>query len=355
MSNFGASGLGEDIDLTQDIGPMLCEELRIAMNTDEPEYYEQMERGYRWWPHRLCQRVEARPPVMSHDVAMSRVDIETPILENVESTPSVLKAIAFINRNADLSALLLDEHAGVVSLHASIGAHPQNLHVAAVLGKHAVALQAAVAEIFRPRLGEMLGGDPIEPELPGGGHRQNGDPMLDVIDDLHVPIRDKVSVFIEHGEFARAESEVAPMVSLMTSAGEDGLTAEFRWGEGPSMPVIMRTIIRSTDGADPTGPSTALFQLMGKERHPRLGNGVLAKLSLPSHIEPEDGPKHANALNCWERTQDVYGHQLGAWTCADSTLTHVTFASNFCWFPGAASVLMQNDAMRTLYMSGLMT
>ena len=72
MSNPGASGLGEDIDLTQDIGPMLCEELRIAMNTDEPEYYEQMERGYRWWPHRLCQRVEARPPVMSHDVAMSR-------------------------------------------------------------------------------------------------------------------------------------------------------------------------------------------------------------------------------------------------------------------------------------------
>ena len=355
MSSSGTGSFGPVSDMTQDIGPMLCEELRVAMNTVEPEYYEQMERGYRWWPHRLCQRVEARPAVMSHDVAMSRVDIETPILENVESTPSVLEAIAFINRNADLSALLLDEHAGVVSLHASIGAHPQNLHVAVVLGKHAVALQAAVAEIFRPRLGEMLGGDPIEPELPGGGHRQNGDPMLDVIDDLHVPIRDKVSFFIEHGEFARAELEVGPMVSLMTSAGEDGLTAEFRWGEGPSMPVIMRTIIRSTAGADPTGPSTALFQLMGKERHPRLGSGVLAKLSLPPNIEQSDGPKHANALNCWERTQDVYGHQLGAWTCAGTTLTHVTFFSNFCWFPGAASVLMQNDAVRTLHMSGLMT
>ncbi len=153
MSTFPASGFGDAVDLTQDIGPAVCEEIRIAMNTDEPEYHEPLERGYRWWPHRLCQRVEARPPVMSHDVAMSRVDIETPILENVESTPSVLEAIAFINRNADLSALLLDEHAGVVSLHASIGAHPQNLHVAAAFGKHAVALQAAVAEIFRSRLG----------------------------------------------------------------------------------------------------------------------------------------------------------------------------------------------------------
>ena len=174
-----------------------------------------------------------------------------------------------------------------------------------------MSLQAAVAEIFGPRLGEMLGGDPIEPELPGGGHRQNGDPMLDVIDDLHVPIRDKVSVFIEHDEFARAESEVGAMVSLMTSAAVDGLTAEFRWGEGPSMPVIMRTIIQSTDGADPTGPSTALFQLMGKERHPRLGNGVLAKLSLPSHIEPEDGPKLAKCKADDEGNGEVAKELLG--------------------------------------------
>jgi hypothetical protein len=59
--------------LTQDIGPAVCEEIRIAMNTDEPEYHEPLERGYRWWPHRLCQRVEGslgfigHPPYSTHN------------------------------------------------------------------------------------------------------------------------------------------------------------------------------------------------------------------------------------------------------------------------------------------------
>jgi hypothetical protein len=292
---------------------------------------------------------------MSHDVATTRVDIETPLLENVEATPSALEAIASFNRVADLSACLLDEKTGVVSLFASVAAHPQNLQVAETFGKHVASLQAAAGEVWWSVLAERLGsGDPIEPPLPGGGHRAEPDEMTGVIQDLHTPVADAPSFFVEHDEFQRAESEVAAYVSLMTSTADDALTSEFPWGEEPSMPAIMQGIIRRTTGAGPTGPSTALFQLSGAERHPLLGNGMLAKLAIPPHIEPEDGPKHANALNCWERSQEVYSHQFGAWTSAGTTLTHVTFASNFCWFPGAASVLMQSDAMRALYMSGLM-
>jgi len=343
------------VDLAQDVGPSLCESIRAGMMTEEPEYFERTARGYRWWPHRFCQRIEARAAVVSHGVAVCRVDVETPVLENVESTPEALARLAAINEEADLSAAILDEDTGVVSFFASVSAHAQNREVADSLAKHAVSLQAALAERMRPKLVELFGqGRLIEPELPGGGFRSEADEMTRVIPLLHAPHAANPSAFVEHDEFERANMEVASLVSVLTSVGEHGLTAEFKWGEGPSQPAILQALRRHADGADPTGPSTSLYRMYA-HYHNRLGNGAAATLSLPCDVDPQDGPKHANALNAWERSVDVFGHQLGAWTCQDRTLRHVRFLSNFCWFAGIGSVLMQDDAMRSMYMSGLMT
>lgn len=353
---------------TKDVGPLVCESVRKAMQTTETEWHQKLDRGYQWWPHWYRQKITASDKLDSFAVAISKITVETEILKGVSTDDQLYEKLAKLNQDATTSALIYIPESGQIISYSSVQAHEQNLEFASLLAKITAAMQVTEVAANAGQIRSILGGAFQKSETPGGYARKTPDDMTNFALSIVIPAGNTASVFIGE-ECPRADREVGKW-SLLTSASTDGLAAEFEWEKG-SVPTIVQ--IGQSDKDPKT--ETVLLHISAKERHSKMGNGMRIILALPLDVPTEVGPEIANRMNLAERLEMSTGHQYGSWTYLPpfttpeidpfvknnqwlrkdgptGTLLHVAFLPNATYFPGITSILFQSSAMRSRWAKG---
>src|SRR5438046_5835006 len=97
---------------------------------------------------------------------------------------------------------------------------------------------------------------------------------------------------------------------------------------------------------------TSLLQMSTNYANPRLGNGLLIRLSLPNIAYSQDLAQLAISLNiseCNELTRSAF---IGSWcVLGEGRLTYVSFLPNVAYAPGLVSNLCFYMASRSKWVS----
>jgi len=123
-------------------------------------------------------------------------------------------------------------------------------------------------------------------------------------------------------DFAFAAEKLEQLFGVLSTAGDDGLTAELPWEPGALSAM--------------TGDVTSLLTFDASAMHPALGSGLFYKLELPLHFEEDELVFFANRLNEVEFESVDAPPFFGAW-CSQlesGRLCHVGFWPNLLYQPG---------------------
>lgn len=137
-------------------------------------------RGFRWWPHRYCQRIWADAPRRDPELGLvvCRVHAETEVVRGsgfVCPDPGVV-ASGVITADPTMNALIRIEED--FAYHAAVWVHEENLEWTSRLLQMAALLQVTNAEFHGWPLAEALDGDPAFAAHPERGPRPEPDGML---------------------------------------------------------------------------------------------------------------------------------------------------------------------------------
>lgn len=318
-----------------DPGLEVVEHVYAQMQIDD-EWSTFERRGFTWWGHELAQRVWADPPRESFGMDVVRVHAQTRLVRGVATGDATSELLNELNHDATLSALVFDPAHGTIVSECSVYVHEQNVEWLKWLFMHAVAIQAAEATGHAVRLARELGAEIEASGHPSTGRRPEPDGMLAVIRDVYLPNSQQPPPLSER-EF-QAALDLSQGFWVMANAGDTGLTAEFAFsGSVPAIGIALGD--RSSTGF----PETALLTVT-MERHPRLGFGVLGRLTLPNDAyDREAAEQH---LNLAETTAWTSSHLLGAWCFAPLGLTFVTFLPTAACWAGTPVFMVQSMALR---------
>jgi hypothetical protein len=244
------------------------------------------ERGYTWWADGLAQRAWSEPALDDDGIAVSRVFVETDLVEGVSDVATATRVVDDMNGVATGSALVVDPEAGTVRSVASMWVHEQTLEVVARSLSVIGAIQVAVAQDQATLLSPAIGGELALSSHPASGVRPEPDEMLGLIALVRMNGQPPSLWAGEQMEFALEQMQRLPAVVLATGDAQ-GVTIEV-----------------------PFEQATALIQLDATWTHPQLGAGMMARLSLPRR---GSGPEWATGQNRLELASLTRAHFVGAW------------------------------------------
>ncbi len=261
-----------------------------AFGVDEG-WSEWQDRGFRWWPHRYCQRVWADRPRRDPELGLTvcRVHAETEVVRGsafVCPDPGTL-ASEVITADPTMNALI--RVGDGFAYHASVWVHEENLAWTARLLQMAALLQIANAERQGWMLSEVLEGEPAFAAHPERGPRPDPDEILYAA--RGIPGRDDPSAW---------EDELPELAEELGAAGIDVQ------GAGS------RLIVRFPQ----VEPDHRL--VVDTAPHRALGSGVRLRLQLEE--PPRDGSGALLVpveLNERELADEVPAHLIGSWASAE--------------------------------------
>jgi len=317
----------------KDPGLACVRELFEAFSVDE-EWSCWEERGFRWWPHRVEQRVWAEPATWEPELglAVARVHAETGVVRKV-GIP--LQRARFVASAAvldpSLNAFLAGEE---ISLRAAVWVHEENLGWAGSLLQLAALAQVRNAERLAEGWAEVLGGEPAFSAHPARGPRPLPDEMLGALEGL--PGRGAPSAWAEGPEL-RATADALEAEGLAASLGPAGLSVELPGG--PGSPRLHRLEVT-------TAP------------HEGLGGGVRLRLLMADW--PRDPflgvtlfPVDLNEL---EIDQEPPCHLIGSWAAEPDPGARPyfnCFVPNALYRPGILLNLVVSMAIRARWADAL--
>ena len=339
----------------QDIGLIALDDFITAMNFDAKWSIRQA-RSITWWGFDLAQTIWVDEPVEDSDFSVAKIHAKTDIWKDVPDDPKVDFFVSALNIQASLNGLIYekkkpdslfyDKKKSAVSLYCSAYIHEENRSFIGTIFKLAAAIQAADA-LIKANI-------PTEPILeaqmarnstghPTSGMRDHFDNMTEVIKDFVRPHGDKESPFCEADFTALKNIDSNP--SIMTNAGETGVTAEF--------PVMEHGLssINVTMEDSTYSPGTALFEATNKEVHPQLGSGCLTKLTLPIGKNDEDV---ANSLNFLEMFSNNQTHFLGSWCKGPNGITYISFIPTAIYQPFLLNGLFYNYSAKAQWATDIL-
>lgn len=303
-----------------DAGLALVDHLYLKMRIDD-EWSVRDSRGFTWWAGPLAQRIWADRPINDLGMTVGRVHARTEMLEGLASDKEAV--IAGVARFATMSGPLIGE--GHLLSGASLFVHDQTVDFWKTPFTLAALIQVASAYIDVEGVADLTSSRPAVSSHPTSGSRDNWDEMLEVISKVIAPLGAKESSFIGDG-FNECERHFGRQLSVLTNADQTGLTAEF-----------------------PFVGSTALFRMITDVPNPRLGNGLMCILTLPSPYPSDELAGLALQLNRSECSEVTRAQFLGSW-CPDPTqpglLSFISFLPNMSFFPGIQNLLYQSAASR---------
>ena len=165
-------------------------------------------------------------------------------------------------------------------------------------------------------LGMVLDLQPDKSIHPHSGIRNDVDDMLNVVDQVVIPVGREPFQTIGEFEFRRT-ADILNSNNLVSTASETGLAAY-----------------------SPFAGDTALLQIDIEQEHPELGKGLLIRLFLPPEkILPVDGPFVMDLNSMEQNSFPSSGHFLGSWCLGPvsenlHTAVYVTFIPAIACSPG---------------------
>ena len=304
MSPQSAWGAGNNVeDQAEDIGPTITGRLADAWKVDA-EWSAPIDGGFRWWAHRLEQRIT----VIGDEDDRIVLRAETTVLTNVPDQAAAVALLAGVNQRSGTFALCYaaDRRAVVATSTVTMnGWYEPTYH----WFSHASLLQIGQAEAWADALAAELGADVAVSAHPGSGPRPEPDEMLEWNDYQR-----------SRPEWVIGSYELVPLVEQLAAEVEEGL--ELSRGEGPSE-------LR----AWPSGYSFPLSNPWRERNpfratvanaiwHPDLGPGARLQVTAPFTLG-KSAAALANLLN--SGSASVPTALLGAWWGKDGQVGFTAF------------------------------
>ena len=313
---------------TPDLGLQVIRKIHDALEVPA-EWSLEAHRNFTWWAHRLAQHVWAEPTRSSNDIEVVRIHASTDLLRKVPDDARTVERLSALNRFATLSALVWERESGEIVLHADAYAHARNVSWLLPLLDAAVVLQAAEAHAQVEELATHFEAEPAESSHPSSGRRRDPDDVLDVLGNVYWRVGNEPSPFTEADFEATVQMEPRPW----SSARQDGLgfTAELTL-PGP--------------GGSGEEEVKAELQASADTQHPRLGSGLLLRLTMP-RLKGSTAAERAALLNLAEFREWTNSHFFGAWCkSGEDALAFVQFLPSAVYEAGLLSRLAWNLAVR---------
>jgi hypothetical protein len=316
-----------------DVGLRVINDLFRSLNIDR-RWFHTVERGFRWWPGPLAQTCWAEPCFEDEGLSIARIHIRTDFLDAVPLRAVQYARLGLLMRHAGLSGLLSDpDRPGRFQLAASHYVHAQTRAWLTQVAALVAASQAAEAHIMADELSSMLGGRADHSRHPRSGARPSLDPATTILERRVVPEGRRPSRFL--GDEMMGALKWLGQTPFLTNGDGDRLVTEF-----------------------PFGLLTSLLRVDATESNPRVGNGLLMLLKLPTDgTDPADpqGAQHALELNRRELREDTHAHFLGSWCPTDEGLCFVSFYPNAfaAIAPGSVATLVRSSMFRARWAAGV--
>ena len=289
---------GSDLD----VGLQALRAIHTRMQTD-PKCSVLADRSFRWWMKDFAQEISVSAPFESEGVTLARLEARTPVASLSALTAEQFEGLSSLNAYAaTLSAITFVDNtiAFVSTAHVSaetVSWLPDHFTLRA-------AIQAEDGESQGARLAEMFGAAALTSAHPTSGPRPEHDPLVFVIDGLIAPEGEKPSVWV--GESMRDARALLDTISLLAKGDDDGLVAEFPYGE-----------------------FTSLLQFSTGYKHPQVGHGLHVTLRLPSPPLAASPQEAAALLNARDAAGDPLTALCGAWCVAPGDQADVAFTAFF--------------------------
>lgn len=306
-----------------DAGQALVAHLYREMRIDD-EWAVKEDRRFTWWSGPLAQTIWAEEPFEDLDVEICRVHARTHVLMNVPDTEKTRALIAATSSFSTMSGPLLLEDK--LYSAASVVVHDGTLEMWNHIFTIASLVQVASAQIEADLMAKMTESSVARTPHPDSGFREELDDMLNIISDVIAPLGQETSKFVGE-DFETAEQAVGPQISVLTTAGPDGLTSEF-----------------------PFGTATSMFRMQTDQPNPRMGNGLLSVLTLPTRFAESEIPTTIVDLNRRYFTEFNKSQCVGSWCQHPSlkgSISFVSFLPNVCALPGLATTLLMYAASQS--------
>ncbi|MBI3965049.1 MAG: hypothetical protein HY329_05375 [Chloroflexi bacterium] len=316
----------------------------------DDEWSVRESRSFTWWAHQLAQRIWIDGPVSEFGGQYYRIHAETEVVCDVSVTDRLHEALAAMNANVTMSALVCDEATGRVVFHCSANFRRENRQAIAQAFFQAAAIQAATAAAQAEPLAQILGGRVADSAHPTSGARWQPDDLLSIREAVYLRVSEGL-VSAPVGDFGRAFAADVRAI-LETNPRPPGVLAN---GDAGGLTIEYQCVNDLTGAEAIFGPrrgipGTALFQAFPDASHPELGRGVLTTLRVPIGIETElqNKARAAQRLNAAEIAEPMDFHFLGSWCQHPSigALSFVSFIPASVYWPGLLGALVWHLAAR---------
>src|SRR5262249_12162724 len=253
------------------------------------------------------QQMWAEPCFEDEGLSIARVHVRTDFIANVPATPQSLARLGLLMRHAGLSGLFYDpERPGRYQLAASIYVHEHTRPWLSRVVALVAVCQAAEAHATAEDLASMLRGRAAHSAHPVAGPRADLDPVTWSLERTVAPDG--------HGQSRYQGDEFLAALKML-----EGSPFEFS-GDGERLCCEF-----------PFCRETSLLVADSQEVNPRIGGGLLIRLTLPAGATaPGDpaGTRAALELNRRELTGRSRAHFLGSWCPTEEGLCFVSFFPN---------------------------
>lgn len=206
-----------------DIGLELLDHLYDQLMIDE-QWSVRRERGFTWWGYRLAQHVEVSPPIRSHDLDVHIVRIWTDVAREVDTSTDAARLLGPLNMQATMSALVFDPDNATISECCTAVVHRENIAWLWKILMTAAVLQNATAHSHAHSIARGCNGEPAASNHPVSGERPELDDMLNVPEQVIIPLGSEPSRFT--GPLAEGLGKCAVEMGWFGSADETGITCE---------------------------------------------------------------------------------------------------------------------------------
>ena len=287
--------------------------------------------GFKWWAHQHAQTIE----VVGQETGPGGqvgyfVSVQTDVMRSLELTaPRLLVLNEMVMPTATMTGPVYDAETKTLRLASLVRVYDGITQWMNPLLSVAAILQLAEAARIGDVLAPVFEAENAISGPPGRGLRDEPDEMAQLEAGLVAPMGAEPPRW-PPAEFREAvERYMRKPPSLEANYGKLGLTVEFPYGE-----------------------QSSLCQIVGDQRHPRLGHGLLIVQSFPVAGKTEaDGAALAMELNRLAFTKQPIGYGFGSYLYKPGLIHYNCFFPNALYKPGLIPNVYFSCAQRAREMS----